>query len=437
MIRILHFADLHLGVENYGRVDPETGLSSRVRDFLNRLDEVVDFALREKVDVVAFAGDAFRDRHPDPTYQRDFARRIRRMAASGIAVVIVAGNHDLPNMPVRATPVDIFRALEVENVYISARTEEVLRLPLRRKHKLQVATFPNPQRSRLLLAEEVRRKPLREQEDFLRAQVARNLARLAEQIDPNVPAILVGHLLVQGAELGSEQRMTLGYQPEAMLGTVAHPAYDAVLLGHVHRAQVLRSEAPPVLYAGSLERVDFGEEGEEKGFFLVEIEEKPAGVEAPREASVRRPVHYRFIPVQARPFLTLSVDARKGDPMERALRAIQEAGPKVTGAVVRLRVQVRQEEAGRVDVLTLRRALEGTAVEASREMPLLLRSYATVTVEVERPERTVFRAPLDTLGPLEALERYWIGRGLPADRREVLSRYAQELMDEESEPERM
>ncbi len=416
MIRILHVADLHLGVENYGRVDPETGLSSRVRDFLDRLDEAVNFALQEKVDVFAFAGDAFRDRHPDPTYQRDFARRIHRMAAAGIAVVLVAGNHDLPNMPVRAASLDIFRALEVENVYVSARTEEVLRLPLRRKGRpggslLQVATFPYPLRSRLLLSDEVRRKPLREQEDFLRAQVARNLAHLAEQVDREIPAILVGHLMVQGAEPGSEQRMTLGYQPEAMPGTVAHPAYDAVLLGHVHRAQVLRSESPPVFYAGSLERVDFGEEGEEKGFFLVEIEEGPAG---------RRPVHYRFIPVQARPFLTISVDARRGDPMERALQAIREAGPKVAGAVVRLRVQVREEEAGRVDVPTLRRALE----EAM---------FATVTVEVERPERVAFRAPLDALGPLEALERYWIGRGLPAERREVLARYARELMGEEGE----
>ncbi|MGB9722694.1 MAG: metallophosphoesterase family protein [Chloroflexia bacterium] len=410
MIRILHFADLHLGVENYGRVDPTTGLSSRVRDFLDRLDEVVDWALRERVDVVAFAGDAFRDRHPDPTYQRDFARRIRQLAAAGIAVVLVAGNHDLPGMPVRATSLDIFRALEVENVYVSARTEEVLRLDLGPQRLLQVATFPYPQRSRLLLSDEVRRRPLREQEEFLRAQIAQNLARLAEQVDRDIPAVLVGHLLVQGAELGTEQRMVLGYQPEAMIGAVAHPAYDAVLLGHIHRKQVLRSEFPPVLYAGSLERVDFGDEGQEKGFFTVEIEDGPAG---------RRPVHYRFIPVKARPFLTISVDARRGEPMERALRAVQEAGERVAGAVVRLQVQVRQEDAGRVDVPALRRALEGAL-------------FATVTVEVERPERTVFRAPMEALGPLEALERYWIGRGVPAQRREILSRYARELMGEEA-----
>ena len=40
-MRILHFADLHIGVENYGRTDPQTGLSTRLIDFLSTLDELV------------------------------------------------------------------------------------------------------------------------------------------------------------------------------------------------------------------------------------------------------------------------------------------------------------------------------------------------------------------------------------------------------------
>lgn len=413
MIRILHFADLHLGVENYGRTDPETGLSSRVRDFLDRLDEVVAFALKERVDLVAFAGDAFRDRHPDPTYQRDFARRIARLAQKGVAVVLVAGNHDLPAMLVKATSMDIFRALEVRNVYVSARKEEVLRIPLRRKRVLQVATFPYLNRSRLLLEEEVRRRPLREQEEYLRAQIAQSLVRLAEQVDRDLPAVLLGHLVVLGAELGTEQRMTLGYQPEALLGVVANPAYDAVLLGHVHRAQALRTHAPPVLYAGSLERVDFGDEGVEKGFFLVEISEGAAG---------GRRTSYRFVPLPARPFLTLEVDARRGEPMEVAGRAIAaaRAAGRLAGAVVRMALKVRFEDTSLLDLAALRRAMEEAFFVAG------------VSVEAERPDRVVFRGDLERLGPLEALERYWIARGVSAARREVLARHARELLEEDS-----
>ena len=80
MIRILHFADLHLGVENYGRLDPATGLSSRVADFLRAFDTLVEYALTNDVDLVLFAGDAFKTRTPSPTYQREFASRIRRLA---------------------------------------------------------------------------------------------------------------------------------------------------------------------------------------------------------------------------------------------------------------------------------------------------------------------------------------------------------------------
>jgi len=253
---------------------------------------------------------------------------------------------------------------------------------------------------------------LREQEDFVRAEVQQRLARLAGQVDRTVPAVLVGHMVVLGAEFGSEQRMVLGSQPEALLSTVAHPAYDAVLLGHIHHAQVLRSESPPVLYAGSLERVDFGDEGLEKGFYVVEIREKKDGT---------REVSYRFVPVSARPFLTLEVDARRGEPMDRALRAIEQAreGGELAGAVVRMHLQVRHEDAGRVDILALRRAM-GEAF-----------FVAAIALDVEHPERVSFRGALEQLAPLEALERYWIARGVSAKRREVLAQHAQALIEEE------
>ncbi len=72
-IRLLHFADVHIGVESYGRMDAQTGLSSRVRDFLRRMDEMVEYARRHQVDLAIFAGDAFKSQNPNPTLQREFA----------------------------------------------------------------------------------------------------------------------------------------------------------------------------------------------------------------------------------------------------------------------------------------------------------------------------------------------------------------------------
>jgi len=67
MLTVLHFADAHIDIAGHGRHDPLTGLPLRVLDFLNALDRIVDTAIQERVDLVLFAGDAYKDRTPSPT----------------------------------------------------------------------------------------------------------------------------------------------------------------------------------------------------------------------------------------------------------------------------------------------------------------------------------------------------------------------------------
>ena len=102
-MRILHFSDLHIGVENYGRIDPDTGLSTRLGDFLASLDQVVEFALSENVDLVLLAGDAYKGRDPSQTHQREFARRLSRLSQAAVPTFLLVGNHDLPAAASRAT----------------------------------------------------------------------------------------------------------------------------------------------------------------------------------------------------------------------------------------------------------------------------------------------------------------------------------------------
>src|SRR5919206_2284809 len=96
MLKIAHLADTHIGMENYGRLNPETGLNQRLHDFLNSLDQALDAAIQARVDLVVFAGDIYKTRDPTPTHQREFAHRIHRLSQAGVASVIVAGNHDIP-----------------------------------------------------------------------------------------------------------------------------------------------------------------------------------------------------------------------------------------------------------------------------------------------------------------------------------------------------
>src|SRR4030066_1093820 len=147
-MRILHFADLHLGVETYGVVDAATGLSTRLIDVLKALDAVVEYALGNDVDLVLFCGDAYKNRDPSQTHQREFAKRLRRLSERGIPVFLLVGNHDLPNAIGRATAVEIFDTLAVSHIYVGNRPA-VHRIPTNRGN-VQVVALPWLRRSALL-----------------------------------------------------------------------------------------------------------------------------------------------------------------------------------------------------------------------------------------------------------------------------------------------
>src|SRR5512140_1076835 len=133
-MKLLHFADAHIDMANYGRHDPVTGLPLRVLDFLKSLDTIVDTAIQEKVDLVIFAGDAYKDRSPAPTFQREWGRRIMRLSRAGIRTLLLVGNHDLSPSIGRAHAVQEFETLEIPHVTVLAKpaflSAQELGLPL-------------------------------------------------------------------------------------------------------------------------------------------------------------------------------------------------------------------------------------------------------------------------------------------------------------------
>ena len=225
-IRLLHFADLHIGVENYGRLDPVTGVNGRVLDFLRRFDELIDYGLEREVDLVVFAGDAYKRRSPNPTYQRAFARRVKRLADAGVPVLLLVGNHDLPAMVQKASSVDIFRTLEVPNVVVG-RDERVHRIETRRG-PVQVATVPYPARQRLLAHDEYRSLSIEQLDETLRRIVTGNIQALAKQLHPDIPAVLTAHLSISGATYGSERSVMIGRDAVVLKSALANPAWDYV-----------------------------------------------------------------------------------------------------------------------------------------------------------------------------------------------------------------
>src|SRR5512140_3954437 len=122
-MRLLHFADAHIDMANYGRHDPETGLPLRVLDFLKSLDTIIETAISEKVDLVIFAGDAYKDRTPAPTFQREWGKRLMRLSSARIPTILLIGNHDLSPALGRAHALQEFDTLQVPYLRVIARPQ--------------------------------------------------------------------------------------------------------------------------------------------------------------------------------------------------------------------------------------------------------------------------------------------------------------------------
>jgi exonuclease SbcD len=401
MIRVLHLGDVHIGMENYGRIDPASGINGRVMDFLRRLSEVIDYALETEVDLVLFTGDAYKSRDPNSTYRREFARRIKRLADAGIPVLLLVGNHDLPAATKRASSVDIFRTLDVPNILVADR-ERLHRLTTRRGELIQIATVPYPLRQQLLADDDHRNKTIAELDQLVQQIVADNIQALAQQVDPDLPAVLAGHFSVSEAKLGSERTVMLGRDVVVLKSVLADPVWDYVALGHIHRHQELnRGQSPPIVYCGSLERIDFSEEKEPKGFVIADVQ--------------RGCTEWQFHPVSARPFLTIRCDVRdEADPLAALLTNIDRHDLSQT--VVRVIVQARPEQEGALRDADIRQALK--------------RAYyvAGVNKEIER----VYRQRLgnevpEGLTPAQLLTRYLESKDTAPDWTEVLLLYAEEI----------
>ena len=405
-MRLLHFADVHIGVENYSRTDPDSGLSTRLHDFLETFDELVDFAISTEVDLALFCGDAYKSRDPSQTHQREFAKRIVRLSKAGIPSFLLIGNHDTPHVQGRATSLDIYRTLPLPMVTIgdSASTYR-LETP---GGPIQIVAVPWVRRSQLLARDEMRGLSTIEINSRISDMLTNIIQVQAQRLDPNIPAILAGHVTVNDATTSSEQSMMLGSDHVLLRSSVALPQFDYVALGHIHKHQII-GQKPHVVYSGSLQRIDFGEERDEKGFCVVELDtSKPQG-------SRMEDAGFQFHPVNARRFLTIEVKLSADDPAP-IQTVIDRVGRHATrDAIVKLNIEMPAN---------LEPLLSDSEIRASLSEAHYV---AAISRQItERPRTRLGGTHSDGLSPSQLLERYLDSRDTPPDRaKDLLERGSQ------------
>jgi exonuclease SbcD len=409
MPTILHFADAHIDMANYGRHDPESGLPLRVMDFLKSLDEIVDTAIAEKVDLVIFAGDTYKDRSPAPTFQREWGQRIMRLSKAQIPTLLLVGNHDLSPALGRAHALTEFNTLDVDHVRVLDRPQfldptDLWDVPV------QVIALPWVSRSGMMAHLDLPGGDPGQIYEQLENRLSELVQNWIDNADPNLPIILTAHASVQGAKYGGERTVMLGGDLVLSGSLVKNPKLDYVALGHIHKPQNLNEGShPPVIYPGSIERVDFGEAGDDKFFVIAKVKRGRAEVDW-RQLKGIRPFVDRYVKLESPEGIT---DQLRG--------ALPPAG-QLRDAIVRLVVEYPREWESSLDEATIR-------------------EYAAETFEfhlVKRPEmESRVRLPegqiVGSLSALELLDLYWKSNHTETDEIETLQTLAADIIRGEAE----
>jgi len=391
---------------NYGRHDPQSGLPMRVLDFLKSFDTIVDTAISEKVDLVIFAGDAYKDRSPAPTFQREWGKRIMRLSQAQIPTLLLIGNHDVSPAVGRAHALQEFKTLQVPYVQVLdkpclLRSDELWGLPL------QVIAMPWITRSGLMAA--TGETDSTEAYSRIEGNIGDLIERwLEEDVDPSLPTVLTAHASIEGAKFGGERLVMLGNDLVLSGSLVKNPKLSYVAMGHIHKPQdVNEGFQPPVIYPGSIERVDFGEAKEDRFFVIAHVEKgKDTEVEWIQLTGARKFIDRRAV---------LRSSENVNDVLKDALPSPKE----MTEAIVRLSVEYPREWDSLIDESALRKYAENTF-----EFHFVKRPQSEARARL--PEGTM----VGSLSPHDLLAQYF--DAAKVDDVEPLKKLAHEIISEDT-----
>lgn len=326
-----------------------------------------------------------------------------RLSRAGIATILLIGNHDIAPADYRAHTLQEFATLAVPHVFVADKLmvfgPEQLGVPV------QVLALPWVTRSRFLARNEMSGKTTDEIHTAIVDRIRDGLDKtIANEIDPNLPLIFTAHASIGGATFGSERMVMLGQDLILSKSLVANPRFDYAALGHIHKHQSL-NEQPPVVYSGSIERIDFGEWREPKGFVLAEVERG-------------KPTSWRFVELETRPFYDKLIRLEEADGFMDQLMSKLPAQERVEGAICRLRLEYPHELDALLDEKLIYEHFAGA---------FDLRIVKTRTGgNTSRISRLI---AVESLGPYELLRLYWGSKNHNDGEVNELLTLAEEVLD--------
>lgn len=324
-MKILHTADWHLG-DRLGRID-------RTADLRRAVERVAVYCEQFEADVLLVAGDLFSELIR-PEGLRDACEHLmttfQAFLARGGTIVTLTGNHDNENfcqtlrhaMTLAAPEAFRFGERAASGRLYLATEPSLVRLLDRESGKdVQLVLLPYPTPTRYLDRETPPRYQSHEERNRLLQNACIETLRTIQQdarFDPSLPAVLSAHVHVHGSDIATLFRIT--EEEDVILhDTDLGSGFAYVALGHIHRGQCING-LTHVRYSGSIERMDLGEQNDDKGVVLVEV--GPEGLRG-------EPL---ILPLEATPIYRVEF----GSPNEPELIRLREEHPDASNDLVRI-----------------------------------------------------------------------------------------------------
>jgi exonuclease SbcD len=337
-----------------------------MEEYATALDQVAAAAVEARVDAVLMAGDVFDSHAPAPEAEKLVYDFLARLVAERIPCVLVAGNHDHPRRLGALSRLLEGVGLHIRPEVRPARMGGVIELPSRDgSETARIAVLPFVPERKVVDACQVL-GPEHGWYEAYAARIEQILSFLARDFSPDAVNVIVAHLLVSGARVGTGERALhlgdiYGVTPQQIPAAAQY-----VALGHLHRPQQVDAPAP-TYYSGSLIELDFGEREQDKRVVVV-------------ESHPRRPPQVESVPLTA---------GRRLRDVSGSLEELQALAPELGDAWLRVRVKVETP-------------VPGVADQVREQLP----NAVEVSLDYQRLEPTPSATPTSQLAPSELYREF-------------------------------
>lgn len=303
-MEICCIADIHIGVKSYSSIDPKTHFYTRELEALNNLQYVINKCLEKSIPILVIAGDIYHNSKPSPNLQNEVNKILYSASERGLYILILDGNHDLIK---QVDSVSVLRSVSTFKVPNIIQTSNFLD---------QELTINNETIRFIFLPTYTTTLQVKELLD----------QHLPENNNYSHPVIVIGHFTTQGAQLND---WLIAENEEYIdINIFNNRNINYIVLGHLHKPQILKKSDPLIFYTGSLQRTDFNEENQEKGYWIINTLENK----------------YDFKPIDTQKFYTIKLDITE-DIQSSTLDYIKQNinTDKLINAIVRILIDIPEK----------------------------------------------------------------------------------------------